>query len=74
MPNRDNYHTLLVSILAQCSPETAYVRLFGKEKVTNPHVEEMIKLREQGWTYQAIGDFYGMKKHTVVDRIGRKGK
>jgi hypothetical protein len=40
-------------------------------KVTNQQVEQMRKLRDSGWTYQAIGDLFGITRSAVKLRLDR---
>lgn len=73
----ENYYVLAVCIFQKCTPEQAF-QLFetGKKNRTKKgeamkDAAEMVRLREQGMTYAAIGELYGMNKDAVFRRIKR---
>lgn len=43
----------------------------GGRKANKELNEEMLKMREQGMTYGAIAEMYGMKMHAAFKRIQR---
>ena len=61
---RLNYYALVVSILGECIPETAFEKLqsdkpqFVKNQLTDDDWNDMVKLREQGVYYKGLGEIY----------------
>jgi hypothetical protein len=73
----ENYYALAVSILRKCTPEQAFELLnTGKKQKAKRGtyldvVPELRKYREQGLSYEAIGELYGMSKDWVYARLKR---
>ena len=59
------------AVLAQL--RRAGVELRAAGKVTADDVEEMRRLRRVGWTYQAIGDEFGVTRVAVTRRLRSGG-
>jgi len=74
---KENYYALAVSILCKCTPEQAFELLeTGKKKRAKRGTyldvaPELQKYREQGLSYEAIGELYGMSKDWVFARLKR---
>lgn len=72
----ENYCALYIAIIKECNVEDAF-RLYhyGHKKVVynknGEEIENMIKLKNQGYTYQQIGDIYGIARNTVCEKIKR---
>lgn len=67
-----NWYALALSIINNVLPEQAFSLLEnGKttKKYNTVNLEDMIKLRQQGMTYKAIGEIYGIKESAVCKRI-----
>lgn len=77
---KENYYALAVCILRNCTPEQAFQLLeTGKKKRVKKGtcldvVPERQKLREQGLSYKAIGEIYGMSKDGVYIRLKKAKK
>lgn len=41
-------------------------------KVSSEDVVEMVRLRTAGWTYQQIGERFGVTRHAVAMRLRRR--
>lgn len=76
---RENYYALLICIIrpdynidrslqAMIDGEITKTR---NTAVKKDDVEDMIRMKQQGMTYKAIGELYGMKKDAVHKRIQR---
>ena len=70
----ENYYTLALCLLSDMAVEQALKyysleadrpRVTGKEKQT----EEMLRLRQQGMSYEQIGNMYGLTRATVYTRL-----
>jgi ATP-dependent protease Clp ATPase subunit len=74
---KENYYALLICILKPATVEQSFNILEGKvTKVQNKwirkdDVEDMIRMKQQGMTYEAIGKLFGLKKDAVHKRIER---
>jgi DNA invertase Pin-like site-specific DNA recombinase len=74
----ENFYALAVSILRKCTPEQAFELLETGKKHRAKRgtyldaVPELRKLREQGLSYEAIGELYGMSKDWVYARLKRE--
>jgi hypothetical protein len=74
---KENYYALMVSIFRKCSPEQSFELLkTGKKHKTKRGVyldvvPELQKLREQGLSYSAIGELYGMSRDWVFMKLKR---
>lgn len=73
---KENYYALTVCILRNCTPEQAFHLLnTGKKKRYREDIKdsipEMIRLKEQGMTYKAIGEMFGVSKDAIYTRIRR---
>jgi predicted DNA-binding protein (UPF0251 family) len=74
---KENYYALLICILKPVTIEKGFDLLNGKmTKVQNKSislqdVEDMIRMKQQGMTYKAIGELFGLKKDAVHKRIQR---
>jgi hypothetical protein len=77
---KENYYALIVSIFRKCSPEQAFELLKTGKKHRAKRgtylnvVPELRKYREQGLSYEAIGELYGMSKDWVFARLKRSGE
>lgn len=71
---KENYYALLVAIFKGCSAEEAFhILATGKtvKEEEDETVKEMVELRKRGYTYQEIGDMYGLPRNTVCAKIGK---
>lgn len=77
---KEAYLALAVSILIKSTPEQSYARLgtgFSKKSflvrkdITDSDVEEMIKLKDLGMTWDEIGESFGMDMHAAFKRVKR---
>lgn len=49
----------------------AQIQMRPLGKVTPQEVEQMVSLRERGWTYEAIGKKFGVTRVAVKRRLGQ---
>lgn len=74
---RLNYYALVVSILGECIPETAFEKLQSykpgnvKNQLTDDDYRDMIKLREQGLFYKDLSEIYYLDKATIHRNLKR---
>ena len=77
---KEAYLALAVSILIKSTPEQSYARLgtgFGQKSflvrkdITDSDVEQMIKMRESGITWDEIGESFGLDMHAAYKRVKR---
>jgi ATP-dependent protease Clp ATPase subunit len=74
---KENYYALLICILRPLTIEQSFNIMEGKvTKVQNKwirkdDVEDMIRMKQYGMTYKAIGKLFGLKKDAVHKRIKR---
>jgi hypothetical protein len=72
----ENFCALVISILKNCTPEQAFKCLdTGSTYVTKGEAlldaPEMIEQKKQGFTYNQIGEMFGVSGHVVFRRIKR---
>ena len=74
---RLNYYALVVSILGECIPETAFEKLqsdkpqFVKNQLTDDDYRDMVKLREEGVFYKDLSEIFGLDKGTIHRNLKR---
>lgn len=76
----ENWYALLVAIVypKQIGSDQALLllrkprskKVYNKD-ITDADIEEMIRLKDAGHTYQQVGDKFGMHKDTVCTRMRR---
>jgi hypothetical protein len=72
-----NYYALVVSILNNCIPETAFEKVQSdkpsvvKNQITDDDLRDMLKLREQGVFYKDLEWIYCMDKSAIHVRLKR---
>lgn len=73
---RYNISALVIAILRTDikTPEQAFAVVADKEHLyTKEDTEDMKKLKAEGMTYEEIGEFYGISKYTVFNKVkGRR--
>lgn len=77
-----NYVALAVSILNNCTPERAFDLLEDYERatakgsvrtdITPDDIEDMHKLRAQGYKYREIGEMYGLSFEEAYYKMKRR--
>ena len=76
----DNWYALVVAILFNQPPETAFqiledgTRNLHYSKLTELDTLDMIKFREEGITYKKIGEMYGISESAAYKRISYLNK
>ncbi len=71
----DNWYALVVAILFNQPPETAFqiledgTRNLHYSKLTELDTIDMIKFREEGTTYREIGEMYGISESAACKRM-----
>ena len=77
---KEAYLALAVSILIKSTPEQSYARLgtgFGQKSflvrkdITDSDVEQMIKMKESGMTWDEVGEAFGMGRPAAFKRVKR---
>jgi len=74
---KENYYALLICILKPVTIEQGFDLLDGRithrnnMAITNEDIEDMIRMKQKGMTYQQIGDLYGLSWDSVRRRIKR---
>ena len=77
---KEAYLALAVSILIKSTPEQAYARLgtrFGqkgqmvRKDIKDEDIEQMIRMRESGGTWNEIGESFGLDMHAAYKRVKR---
>ena len=74
---KENYYALLICILRPATIEQSFDLLNGKitkvqnKSVTKDDVQDMVLMRQQGITYEEIGQIYGLSMQAVYMRIKR---
>lgn len=79
---KENYYALLIAIFKDCLADEAFQLLdtgncgykYKRSADDSAKIEEMIELKNQGYTYQRIGDIYGIARNTVCEKISRYKK
>jgi len=72
---QDNWYALVIAILFNQPPETAFqiledgTRNLHYSKLTELDTLDMIKFREEGFTYKEIGEMYGISESAAHKRI-----
>jgi hypothetical protein len=75
-----NYYALIVAILANCIPETAFEKLQSntprsvKNQITTDDLDDMVTLHQEGLSYKEIGEIYCMEKSLLHKRLKNSGK
>lgn len=64
---------LLLSIFHNMTPEQAFRKLENKSYkytgITDEDIKDMVKMRNEGMTYKAIGECYGLSESQTYRRI-----
>jgi len=63
---------LLICIFQGLTPEQAFMKLEGKpyrQTITDDDLQDMIIMKNQGYTYREIGSCYGLSEHAVFRRL-----
>lgn len=76
---KENYYALLICILRpdysiDRSLQAMMDEVITKKRntsITKKDIEDMIRMKEQGMTYEKIGQLYGLSKDAVFKRIKR---
>jgi hypothetical protein len=74
---KENYYALLICILKPVTIEKSFELINGKftkvqnKSIDNTDVKDMIRMKQQGMTYQGIGEMYGLTDQAVYRRIKR---
>ena len=74
---KENYYALLICILRPVNIERSFDMLSGKitkvqnKTITRGDVLDMIRMKQQGMTFEAIGELYGISKQAVYRRLKR---
>ena len=76
---KENYYALLICILRpdysiDRSLQAMMDEVITKKRntsITKKDIEDMIRMKEQGMTYEEIGEIYGLTKGAVYRRIKR---
>lgn len=74
---KENYYALLVCILRPVTIEKSFDLLDGKitkknnTSISKKDIEDMIRMKQQGMTFEAIGEVYGLTRGAVYRRIKR---
>lgn len=72
---RLNYYALVISIIGDCMPETAFEKVQSEKpskvrnRITNDDIEDMAKLRAQGLTLKDLGEIYGIDPTVICRRL-----
>lgn len=70
-----NYYALVVSILKNCIPETAFEKVQSNQpsnvrnQMTDADYADMAKLRAEGLFYKELGEIYCMDKGAVYRKL-----
>lgn len=69
----ENWCVFCIAVLKNLSPEQAF-RCYEDNKdnrgtYTAADVEDMKKLKQEGMTYKAIGEIYGISRHAIYNRL-----
>jgi hypothetical protein len=73
----ENYYALLICILKPVTIEQSFDLWEGRTSrvrnisITKADVEDMVKMKQKGMTYSAIGELYGLTKEATYRRIKR---
>lgn len=69
----ENWYALCVAIVKNVLPEQAFVLLEGQSVYKTiwgkSNTTDMLRMRQQGMTYNAIGEIYGISGSAVCKRI-----
>lgn len=74
---KENYYALLICIVRPATIEQSFDLLDGRitkiqnKSITTNDVQDMIRMRQQGITYEEIGQMYGLTMQAVYMRIKR---
>ena len=72
-----NYYALVVAVHVGCTPETAFERLQHDRpstvaaQLSDEDLQDMQRMKVQGWTYKALGELYGMTLYETYGRLRR---
>lgn len=74
---KENYYALLICILLPVTIEKSFDLMEGRitkkrnTAITRNDVKDMILMKQQGMTYEKIGQLYGLSKDATHKRIKR---
>lgn len=70
-----NYYALVVSIIGNCIPETAFEKIQSetpstvKNRLSDEDFKDMAKMREEGMFLKDIGEIYGIDPTIICRRL-----
>lgn len=70
---KENYYALLICILKPVTVEQGFNFMAGKttKAIIKDDIHDMIAMKQQGMTFEAIGELYGLTKGAVYRRLKR---
>lgn len=70
----ENYYALAISIIKGLPPEQSFELLSTgrvKQKCNPDETEDLVKLKDQGMTYEEVAEIFGISADTAYRRIYR---